>query len=97
MFPIQSTPLTPVAPALPEPTRPSKGDPISSGFAGLLHETMAAEASANQAVETALLGGDITQAELMSSVKKADLSIRMLMQVRNKAIDALNEIQQMKF
>ena len=39
----------------------------------------------------------MTQAEVMAAVKKADLSVRLLMQVRNKAIAAYNEIQAMKF
>lgn len=97
MFPIHSTPLTPIAPSLPEPAGESKENPVTSAFSSLLNETMSAEANAHQAVETALVGGDITQAEVMASVKKADLSIRMLMQVRNKIVGALNEIQQMRF
>lgn len=97
MFPIQSNLPQPLSPGLPLSAKPSQQNPIGSAFAGLLNETMAAEATAHQAVETALLGGDITQAEVMASVKKADLSVRMLIQIRNKVVEALNEVQQMKF
>lgn len=97
MSPIQSPSLTPIAPSLPEPASGKTGDPVSSAFSNLLNETFSAEASAQQAIQTSLLGGNITQAEVLSAVKKADLSVRMLMGVRNKIIDALNEIQQMRF
>ena len=90
-------PLTPIAPSLPNPVKPAERDSPAGLFQQLLQQTIAAEHTAQQNIETGLLGGDITQAELMASVKKADLSVRLLMQVRNKALAAYNEIQQMRF
>lgn len=97
MFPIQSTPLTPIAPALPQPATPEQQTGFGDIFSSLLNGTMNAEANAQNLIETSLIGGDVTQAEVMSSVKKAEISVRMLMQVRNKVLDAINEIQQMRF
>ena len=90
-------PLSPIAPSLPNPVTPSSPDNPAGLFADLLQQTMAAEHTAQRNIETGLLGGDVTQAELMASVKKADLSVRLLMQVRNEVLAAYNEIQQMRF
>jgi flagellar hook-basal body complex protein FliE len=54
------------------------------------------EGQAQFAVQEALTGGDVTQVEVLSAVKKADLAMRLLLQVRNKVLDAYNEIQQMR-
>ena len=91
-------PVSLTAPSLPMPVaKPTQTDPVSGTFMEMLQQTVGAEHAAQSAIETGLLGGDITQAEVMSAVKKADLSVRMLMQIRNKVIAAYNEIQAMKF
>ena len=35
--------------------------------------------------------------EVLSAVQKADLAFKMLMQIRNKLIDAYDEFRQMRF
>ncbi len=54
------------------------------------------QAQSQQSIEQSLLGEDITQAEVFSSIKKADLALRMMVQMRNKLLEAYNEIQQMQ-
>ena len=61
-----------------------------------LVQTGASEKAAQSAVETALSGGDITQVEVFSSMKKADLSLRMMLQIRNKILEAYNEIKDLR-
>ena len=91
-------PVSLTAPALPMPVAPAtKPDPVGGAFLEMLNQTIGVEHAAQAAIETGLTGGDVTQAEVMAAVKKADLSVRLLMQVRNKAIAAYNEIQAMKF
>src|SRR5689334_8454822 len=41
----------------------------------------------------ALTGEDLTQAEVFTSVKKADLAFRTMLQIRNKLVDAYNELK----
>ena len=90
--------ITPLAPGLPLPTAtPDATNPLAKGFESLLSDTMQLEQQAQANIETALTGGDITQAEVLTAVKKADLSLRLLMQLRNKSLAAYNEIQQMRF
>jgi len=47
-------------------------------------------------IEEGLAGGDLNQAEIFISMKKTDLAYRTLIQIRNQAIDAYNELQQMR-
>jgi flagellar hook-basal body complex protein FliE len=80
------------------------GSPASSSqptsFADMLLSQMgevnALDQSAQSAVERSLGGGDITQVEVLTEMKKADLALRMMIQVHNKIFDAYNEIKQMQ-
>ncbi|HXY37579.1 MAG TPA: flagellar hook-basal body complex protein FliE [Planctomycetaceae bacterium] len=82
---------------LPGTTGPTGQTPM---FADLLLQQMgqvnAMEQSAQSAVERSLSGGDITQVEVFTEMKKADLALRMMIQVHNKILDAYNEIKQMQ-
>jgi len=63
---------------------------------GALGETNALQTSAQSAIEQSLSGGDITQIEVVSAVKKADLAMRLMIQIRNKLHEAYQEIQQLR-
>lgn len=52
--------------------------------------------AANQAVEQLSTGGDVNTAEVFTAIQKADMSFRMMMQIRNKMIDAYQEIQSIR-
>jgi flagellar hook-basal body complex protein FliE len=98
--PITSTPFAPPTPlALPAVASPESS--AGSSFLDLLQQTAergaAMQTQADFAVMQALSGEDITQVEVMAAVKKADLALRMMLQVRNKLLDAYNEIQQIRF
>jgi len=43
-----------------------------------------------------VLGGNITNVEIFSAVKKAELALKMMLQVRNKLLEAYNEIKSMQ-
>jgi len=49
--------------------------------------------AANHAVEELSTGGDVNTAEVFTAIQKADMSFRMMMQIRNKMVDAYQEIQ----
>jgi flagellar hook-basal body complex protein FliE len=61
-----------------------------------IEQTSQLEAYANQMVEQSLLGDDVTQVEVMTAVKKADLALKMMVQVRNKLLEAYDEIKQLR-
>lgn len=51
-----------------------------------------AQAEAKSSVHELLTGGDVSEVEVFSSVQKADMAFRMLVQVRNKLMQAYEEI-----
>jgi flagellar hook-basal body complex protein FliE len=70
------------------------------GFANLLSKQVqnvnTMQTDANDMVHSMLTGGDVNEAEVLTAVQKADLAFRMLLQVRNKLIEAYREIQQIQ-
>ena len=69
-------------------------------FAGLLAQQVQnvnnMQTDANGMVHSMLTGGDVNEAEVLTAVQKADLAFRMLLQVRNKLIEAYREVQQIQ-
>lgn len=61
-----------------------------------LEDVSQLQIQSEQSIERGLIGDDITQAEVFTSIKKADLALRMMVQMRNKLLEAYNEIQKMQ-
>ena len=51
---------------------------------------------ADHAVEQLFTGGDVDPAEVLTAVQKADMSFRLMMQIRNKLVQAYQEIQDIR-
>jgi flagellar hook-basal body complex protein FliE len=68
------------------------GDTISSA----LEAVSDAEFTANALAEDIATGGETSVQELMTSMTKAQLSVDLLVQVRNKAVEAYQEIMRMQ-
>lgn len=55
------------------------------------------DVASQDAIAEGLAGtGSMTQAEVFMAVKKADLAFRTMLQIRNKVLEAYNEIKQMR-
>ncbi len=54
------------------------------------------QTGADSMMNSLLTGGDVNEAEVLTAVQKADLAFRMLMQIRNKLMDAYREVQQIQ-
>jgi flagellar hook-basal body complex protein FliE len=52
--------------------------------------------SANLQVEKLLAGEDVQSAEVMTGLQKADMAFRLLVQVRNKLMQAFEEINNIR-
>lgn len=80
-------------------TSPSAAEDIG-GLPGLLIDQVrgvqSMQSGADAMVNTMLTGGDVNEAEVLTSVQKADLAFRMLLQIRNKLMDAYREVQQIQ-
>jgi flagellar hook-basal body complex protein FliE len=98
--PITQSPFVPPAPASlfqATPAEQAAGPDFSDLLRQAVERTGGIQQDADMAVMQSLAGGDVTQVEVLSAVKKADLALRMMIQVRNKLLDAYNEIQQIRF
>jgi flagellar hook-basal body complex protein FliE len=99
MQPIQPFGLTPppvMGPAFglsPAPAPPS-------GFQDALWQAMGQAQSLNtharSSVEQSLAGNDLTMVESFTAMREADLALRLMIQIRNKLLDAYQEIQQLR-
>ena len=73
--------------------RPAAGP---SSFIELMQAGVAnvnsAQNSAAAQVNDMMTGGDVSEVEVFTSVQKADMAFRMLVQVRNKLMQAYEEI-----
>jgi flagellar hook-basal body complex protein FliE len=95
---ISGLPITP--PSLPAspglaPTG-AKGPEFKSFLLDSLQQVNSMQADADQAVEQLMTGGDANPAEVLTAVQKADLTFRMMMQVRNKLMAAYQEIKEVR-
>jgi|694.fasta_scaffold00078_39 flagellar hook-basal body complex protein FliE len=65
-------------------------------FVGMLSQGVQsvnqAQQHADGQVHELLTGGDVTQAEVLTAVQKADMAFRLLVQVRNKLMAAYEEL-----
>lgn len=74
--------------------------PAPTGFQDALWQALQqAGAITNEAqasVEQSLVGEDLSMVESFTAVREADLALRMMIQIRNKLLDAYQEIQQLR-
>ena len=51
---------------------------------------------ADKAVESLMTGGDVNPAEVLTAVQKADLTFRLMMQMRNKMMQVYQEVKEIR-
>ncbi len=72
-----------------DPSQPqSFGDLLQAGVMNVNGNQQHASAQVHELVT----GGDVSQVEVFTAVQKADMSFRLLVQVRNKLMSAYDEI-----
>ncbi len=76
---------------------PQQGQPSFKKFLlDSLGEVNAMQQDADQAVQQLFTGEDVNTAEVLTAVQKADMSFKMMMQVRNKLVAAYQEIKDIR-
>jgi flagellar hook-basal body complex protein FliE len=51
---------------------------------------------ANHAVQNLMTGGNVNPAEVLTTVQKADMAFRMMLQIRNKLVQAYQEVKDVR-
>lgn len=89
--------LTALSPLMPARTEAAGG---GSSFKDVLlssiEEVNSMQQAADRAVEQLATGGDASPAEVLTAVQKADIAFRLMMQIRNKIVQAYQEIQNIR-
>jgi flagellar hook-basal body complex protein FliE len=61
-----------------------------------IREVNSMQQDADQAVEKLVTGGEANPAEVLTAVQKADIAFRMMLQIRNKMVQAYQEVQNIR-
>jgi flagellar hook-basal body complex protein FliE len=87
------------AQALSIPNSPATnagGSSFKSMLLDSIQQVNSAQVDADKAVENLFTGGDSNPAEVLTAVQKADLAFRTMMQVRNKLVQAYQEVKDIR-
>ena len=94
-----------IGPGLPvEPSRPgdvgkgagAPGKSFKEFLADSIKQVNDMQVDADHAIDRLATGRTDNVAEVFAAVQKAELAFKTLMQIRNKLVDAYNEIRQMR-
>lgn len=81
---------------LAQSTKSNSNSPLGADFTKLLFngvsEVNALQHDSEAMVQQMLSGAEVNSAEVLTSVQKADMSFRLLVQMRNKLMQAYEEI-----
>ena len=98
------TPITPTA-AMPQVPTANRVAGIAQGdeggnFKSVLLDSIKnvneMQVDADKAVEALFTGEDVSPAEVLTAVQKADLAFRLTMQMRNKVMEVYREIRDIR-
>ena len=99
MTPITGLPLTPPqAPTLAGAHAPANagGQQFKNILVEALNQVNTMQGQANEAVQQLVTGGEVNPAEVLTTLQKADISFRMMLQIRNKLVQAYQEVNNIR-
>ncbi len=100
MNPIQNPSIAHIPQPPAAPAAPSSAGTESASFKNLILEGInqvnSMQLQADRAVEQLVTGGEVDPASVLTSIQKADMSFRMMMQIRNKLMQAYQEVKDMR-
>jgi len=77
--------------------QPAAGQqPFKSFLMESLNQVNSMQQDADKAVQQLVTGGDVNPAEVLTTVQKADMSFRMMLQIRNKLVAAFQEVNNIR-
>lgn len=98
MNPIQGNPIpSSFGAAMPQPLAGKTDSPSFADFMlGALNEVNSMQEQADSAYQQLFSGGEANTTEVLTAIQKADMSFRMLLQIRNKLVAAYQQIQDIR-
>jgi flagellar hook-basal body complex protein FliE len=61
-----------------------------------IQEVNSMQQDADRAIEQLATGGEVNPAEVLTAVQKADIAFRMMLQIRNKIVQAYEEVMNIR-
>jgi flagellar hook-basal body complex protein FliE len=92
--PIQ--PVQPLQPAAPAGAEAAGGKSFSQFLSEKIGEVNQLQQESNQAIEGLATGKVQDLGKVVSAVEKANLAFQMMVQIRNKLVDAYDELQRIR-
>ncbi|HOA52118.1 MAG: flagellar hook-basal body complex protein FliE [Thermogutta sp.] len=92
--PISPSSVTPVGPT--GPGRVTQSGEFKDFLLRSINEVNSMQQEADRAVERLITGEDVTPAEVLTAVQKADIAFKLMMQIRNKLVQAYQELQNIR-
>ena len=100
MNPISGMSDVPGLDELLKATRSSSGNKTDVSFKDFMLQSIekvnSMQAAADTKVQTMMVGGEVEPAKVLSAVQQADMSFRLLQQIRNKLVQAYQEIKDIR-
>jgi flagellar hook-basal body complex protein FliE len=101
MTPIHGLPSSPlVSPGLnlqgPAAPVPEGQAPFKNVLLEALDQVNSMQQQADAAVEQLVTGGDVNPAEVLTTLQKADMSFKLMLQIRNKLVQAYQEVNNIR-
>lgn len=98
---VSSEQLLPIGPARPAAAaRPKEGISGEGGFAAelrrQLEQVSQMQAEADAGVQNLLTGRSDNVTEVLTATRKAEVAFSLLMEIRNKLVDAYTELKQLR-
>lgn len=84
-------------PGLGEASGTAGGPSFADLLQNAIRSASKTENDAQNVIARSLTDENMSEIEVLSAVKKADLSMRLMLQVRNSLLQAYDEIKQMQF
>jgi flagellar hook-basal body complex protein FliE len=91
-----SIPSSLPVPSLAKPEASQGSGSFKDLLLNSIQEVNTMQQAADRAVEQLATGGDVNPAEVLTAVQKADIAFRMMMQIRNKIVQAYQEVQNIR-
>jgi flagellar hook-basal body complex protein FliE len=99
--PVSLDPWLPIGPTQPGgPARPAQGTPGTGDFATELRRQLEqvnqVQAEADAGIQNLLTGRSDNLTEVLAATRKAEVAFSLLMEIRNKLVDAYTELKQLR-
>jgi flagellar hook-basal body complex protein FliE len=73
-----------------------KQQPFKNMLLEALDQVNNMQQEADHAVQQLVTGGDVNPAEVLTSLQKADMSFKLMLQIRNKLVSAWQEVNNIR-